>query len=239
MLAADIASYETSTHNFHNSAGRLSASTEGAVSVFDYNPGYSSYFVNSNTTKRRIVLHFTAGYLGGDLSTLTTQNYRVSVSFVVARSGRIYRLFPTNKWAYHTGSGTIGGNTDISSTSIGIEISNIGYLEEAGSWMWAYTGSRYCRVSETQYYQRLSNPYRGKSIFASYTMAQYEAVRSLIDVLCAKHSIPRSFLPVSSRFDKFPSSTLGRSFEGICSHINYRPSGKWDIGPAFDWNRIA
>ncbi len=25
------------------------------------------------------------------------------------------------------------------------------------------------------------------------------------------------------------------SFKGIVSHINYRPSGKWDIGPAFDW----
>jgi N-acetylmuramoyl-L-alanine amidase len=30
----------------------------------------------------------------------------------------------------------------------------------------------------------------------------------------------------------------GTKFRGIVSHINYRESGKWDIGHAFDWNRV-
>ena len=27
-------------------------------------------------------------------------------------------------------------------------------------------------------------------------------------------------------------------FSGIVSHVNYRNEGKWDIGPAFDWNQL-
>lgn len=238
MLASQIATYETQTHDYHAAAGRLSASGQGTVPVFDFNVGHNSHYFNSTTAKRRIVLHFTAGYLGGDLSTLTTPGQRVSVSFVVARNGRIYRLFPSEKWSYHTGSGTIGGNPAISSSSIGIEISNIGYLEEAGGWMWAYTGSRYCRVTEPAFYQRLAAPFRGKTVFASYTPPQYDAVRALIDVLCAKHAIPRHFLPVPARYSPFPNAAAATAFTGICSHANYRPTGKWDIGPAFDWGRI-
>jgi hypothetical protein len=28
------------------------------------------------------------------------------------------------------------------------------------------------------------------------------------------------------------------NFRGIVSHVNYRDTGKWDIGPAFDWNKV-
>ena len=28
------------------------------------------------------------------------------------------------------------------------------------------------------------------------------------------------------------------NFRGVTSHVNYRPTGKWDIGPAFDWERL-
>lgn len=239
MLAGSISTYETQTHNYWQQNGQLQQGTEGNVPVFDYRPGYSSYYHNSETTKRRIVLHFTTGYLGGDVSTLTTPNLHVSVSFVVARNGRIYRLFPTGKWSYHTGPGTIGGNETISKSSIGIEISNIGYLDRANDWLWNYYGDRYCRISETQYFTQLAQPYREKQYYASYTNAQYVAVSALLDALTVKHGIARSFLPTSTRYQPFQNSAAGQAYSGICSHVNYRSSGKWDIGPAFDWAAIG
>ncbi len=239
MLAGDIAAYEESTHNFLLSNGKLANGTEGTVNLFDVQPGYSSYYYNTTTTKRRIVLHYTTGFLGGDISTLTTASSHISVSFVVARNGRIYRLFPTEKWSYHTGPGTVGGNGTISKSSIGIEISNIGYLDQAGAWMWNFYGDRYCAVTDNQYYTTLPTPFRGKTHYATYTPAQYASVRSLLDVLIAQHAIPRTFLPVANRYMVFASAAAGQAYQGICSHVNYRPSGKWDIGPAFDWAAIA
>ncbi|MGQ0567147.1 MAG: N-acetylmuramoyl-L-alanine amidase [Gemmobacter sp.] len=238
MLASDIAAYETQTHDFHLAAGRLVAGTEGGVPVFDYRPGTTGHYYNSNTTKQRIVLHFTAGYLGGDLTTLTSPTLHVSVSYVIGRNGNIYRLFPSEKWSYHTGSGTIGGNTTISKSSIGIEISNIGYLQSSGGWLWNYYGDRYCRPSDTSFFQTLPAPFRGEAIYASYTAGQYVAVKALVAALCAKHAIPKTLLPVASRYVPFGSPAAGQGYRGVCSHVNYRASGKWDIGPAFDWGAI-
>lgn len=239
MLASSIAAYETQTHNYHSTHGHLIAANEGPVAVNDYRPGHSSFYYAQPTTKRRIVLHFTAGFLGGDLGTLTTPNNHVSVSFIVARGGTIYRLFDTAYWSYHTGGGTVGGNKTISSSSIGIELSNVGYLDLAGSWLWYWTGDRYCQPGDTQYYTQLANDFRGKRYYAKFTDAQYTALNALLTALCSKHSIPRTFLATAARYSTFASSNAGQSYRGICSHVNYRPSGKWDIGPAFEWSRIG
>lgn len=239
MLAGEIAQYENQTHAVLMNQGKLAAGLEGNLQLFDVRPGHASHYYNANSDKRRIVLHFTTGFLGGDISTLTTPSYHVSVSFVVARNGRIYRLFPTEKWSFHTGLGTVGGNEAISRSSIGIEISNIGYLDRSGNWMWNYYGDRYCAVADTQYYQTLAEPYRGKVHYATYTQAQYAAVRNLLRVLTQKHGIPATFLPANRRYSVFQTPDAGRNFRGICSHVNYRPSGKWDIGPAFDWAAVG
>lgn len=239
MLASKISDYEIQTHNVLTSAGKLVAATQGAVDVFDVRPGHSTHYYNEVTTKRRIMLHFTMGYLGGDISTLTRAGNKVSVSFIVARNGKIYRLLPTDKWSYHVGPGTVGGNPTISKSSIGIEISNIGPLEVSGNGLWNAYGSRYCDVSETQYFQTLATAYRGYRSFATFTPEQYTATSLLIDQLCTDHSIPRTFLPASSRYKVFGSPSDAQSFRGICSHVNYRPTGKVDIGPAFDWAAIG
>ncbi|MBX3566962.1 MAG: N-acetylmuramoyl-L-alanine amidase [Rhizobiaceae bacterium] len=239
MLAANIAAYENQTHNQLQAQGRIVPGVEGALNVFDVRPGHATHYDHATTSKKRIVLHYTAGYLGGDISTLTTPNLKVSVSFVVARNGRIYRLFPSQNWSFHTGPGTVGGNTTISSSSVGIEISNIGYLDQSGNWMWTSYGDRYCQVGEHQYYQTLATPFRDKRHYATFTEPQYVAVNQLLDRLAAKHAINRVFIPAANRFSVFPSSTVGQAYRGICSHVNYRPSGKWDIGPAFNWAAIG
>ena len=219
--------------------GELATSDEAGVAVLDYSPkGRSGYFYKKKTTKKRIVLHFTMGYLGGDLSTLTKKNYHVSVPFVVARDGRIYRLFDSKYWSYHLGADTIGGNKTCSSSSIGIELSNIGPLEKDGNWIWNTYGSKYCEVGKAKYYASGAD-YRGYKHFARFTDAQYSAVSDLLTALCSKHGIPRKFMNKRERYKPFSTPVDGRAYAGICSHVNYRKYGKTDIGPMFNWSKIG
>jgi len=88
--------------------------------------GDTSYFYSNKYDKEKVVLHFTAGNLQGDLPQLTQKNYHVSVAFVIARNGAILQLFGSNRWSYHLGPGAIGGNRTQSRKSIGIELSNYG-----------------------------------------------------------------------------------------------------------------
>jgi N-acetylmuramoyl-L-alanine amidase len=240
MLASKIPGAEESTHNYHLGRGELTAGMEGAVPLFDFKPiGRDGYFYPTTTAKKAVVLHYTMGYLGGDLATLTQDKKEVSVSFVVARNGRIYRLFPTENWSYHLGSGTIGGNLPCSKRSIGIELSSMGPLDQSGSWMWTYVGTKYCKVSETSFYQTLPAPYRGKTHYATFPAEQISAADRLVRELCAKHAIPRSFIPTAKRYNPFGSPAEGSGYNGVCSHVNYRATGKSDIGPAFPWSAVG
>lgn len=198
--------------------------------------GDQSFFYKEEFTKRKIVLHFTMGYLKGDIATLTTQH--VSVPFVIGRNGIIYNLFASKYWSYHLGKGAMGGNTPMSMESIGIEISNIGPLELNGNNL-VTTYSKtdvYCSLDETQFYTRLDNKYRGYQYFATFTPAQYEAVRQLLRYLCMKYDIPNHFLNEPERYQIMTDAAF-KSYTGIVSHVNCR-TGKVDIGPAFDWNKI-
>ena len=55
--------------------------------------GDESYFYKSKFPKDQIVLHYTVGYLKGDIATLTQSDYHVSVPFIIGRNGKIYNLF--------------------------------------------------------------------------------------------------------------------------------------------------
>ncbi|GEM_PF-6632959 len=86
------------------------------------------YYHKEVSGKRSICLHYTAGYIKGDVKDLTHPKDSGSVAYVVDRSGRIYRLFDDSYWAFHLGHDAIGGNEEMSKSSIAIEVSNIGYL---------------------------------------------------------------------------------------------------------------
>ncbi|HLP92846.1 MAG TPA: N-acetylmuramoyl-L-alanine amidase [Saprospiraceae bacterium] len=200
-----------------------------------------SYYYEEEFPKERIVLHFTAGYLKGDIAQLSRKSVEVSVPFVIARSGHIYNLWASKYWSYHLGAGAIGGNTAMSQRSIGIEISNIGFLRKktGGLLHTVYsTEDVYCTDKETTFFQKLPSPYRGEQYYATFTNAQYVALVQLLRFLTARYKIPRTFLPVAKRFDPFASTAEAEGFKGICSHVNFRPTGKWDIGPAFNWGKL-
>ena len=90
-------------------------------------------------------------------------------------------------------------------------------------------------MEDTDKYIKLNSPYRGQEYFASFTESQYVSLILLLRYLTATKDIPRKFLPSEERFDTTEKVV---DFQGILSHVNFRKSGKWDIGPAFDWDRV-
>lgn len=200
--------------------------------------GDESYFYRVRHPKDQIVLHFTMGYLKGDIATLTRKDYHVSVPFLLARNGVIYNLFPSFHWSYHLGKGAVGGNGTRSKASIGIEISNIGPLRRDGDAMLtAYSKPErrdvYCLAKQKREY--VEAPYRGWDSFAAFSSAQYRSLIVLLRYLTARYGIPRRFLPVSKRYATTEETA---HFKGIVTHVNYRARGKTDIGPGFDWDRV-
>jgi N-acetylmuramoyl-L-alanine amidase len=241
MLASKVLAEELKNHNKWLNSHEAKPVKQGAVDVFDYKPnGRSDYYYDETTTKNLIVLHHTAGWFWGDLDTLTKSHYHVSVAFVVARSGWIYRLFNPKLWSSHLGTeqNVVGGSVFNGKRSIAIEISNVGQLKEEGSDM-TFVHSKYCGANENQYYTKLAQPYRGEKVFATFTDPQYASVSALLDQLCGEFNIPRTFLPVNTRYDVFGSTNAAQAYKGIASHVNFRATGKTDLGPAFEWAKIG
>lgn len=197
-----------------------------------------SFYYEDTFPKERIVLHFTAGYLKGDIGTLTSPGNHVSVPYVIGRGGEIYKLWDDSFWSYHLGSGASGGNTEMSKRSIAIEISNIAWLEKVGQNLVSSYSKKdvYCTLAETTYYTKLDTPYRDQIYYASFTAAQYDSLSKLLKLLLAKYpAISGKFIDVPQRYDFLPNPAAHKC---IMSHVNFRPSGKWDIGPAFNWNSV-
>lgn len=207
----------------------------------------TGYFHDVAHPKERILLHFTAGQIRSDMSALTRQDFHVSVPFVIGRNGTIYQLYSSKFWSGNIGNGIGNGGNAEDKKTIAIEISNYGFLtEKDGNLETIYSRLKdaqgrigpadvYCSLSETAAYQRLSTPFRGQSFYPTYTNEQYESLIVLLRYLTATFNIPRQFLPENKRY---VTTNDVLSFKGIVSHVNYRESGKWDIGPAFDWNRV-
>lgn len=198
-----------------------------------------SFYYRDKFSKNQVVIHFTAGYLKGDVATLSTPGNHVSVPFIIARNGAILNMWSSAYWSYHLGPGAMGGNTAGSKRTIAIEVSNIGYLNKVGDNLVSSYSNRdiYCGLDERNFYTKLDTPYRGHEYFASFTGNQYNSLVVLLRYLTAQYNIPRDFLPEGKRYDVVGANEI-TNFGGIVSHVNYRKSGKWDFGPAFDWDRV-
>ena len=204
---------------------------------------YEPYYQREKSEKTQIVLHFTAVYLKGDIAALTGNRKMVSVPFVIARDGTIFKLWSSAYWAYHLDIGG-GRSKKMSQKTIAIEVSNIGPLPLFGQELHtcyaepkAGKKDAYCHLDEQEHYIKLETPYRGKQYYATFTDAQYDSMITLLRYLTAEYGIPPAFLPEDQRYEVLEPSIID-AFQGITTHVNYRPSGKWDIGPAFEWDRL-
>lgn len=201
--------------------------------------GDASFYYHEKNEKNQIVLHFTVGYLKGDIAALSRNNVHISTPFVISRNGNIINLWSSAYWSYHLGKAAVGGNTNGSKRTIAIEMSNIGFLKRIGDKLVTVYSDNdvYCDISENQFYTKLDLPYRGEQYFATYTKQQYNSLLLLLRYLTTEYNIPGNFLPENKRYITGVQNELV-NFKGITSHVNYRSSGKWDIGPAFDWEKI-
>lgn len=204
----------------------------------------SGYYYAVEHPKHRVVVHFTAGNTRSDLNALTRQDYHVSVAFVIGTDGTIYQLFSSKYWSGHIGKGIGNINTGNAQdkVTIGIELSNYGYLTERQGNLETYYSRLnggpvdvYCSLADKLAYQKLNTPFRGQYYFATHTDGQYQSLIILLRYLTKTYNIPRQFLPEPRRYE---ATNDVLNFRGIVTHINYRESGKWDIGPAFDWNKV-
>ncbi len=75
-----------------------------------------------------IVLHYTGMPTGPEaVDRLRDPEAKVSAHYVVEEDGRIFRLVPEERRAWHAGRGSWKGDTDLNSSSVGIEIVNPGH----------------------------------------------------------------------------------------------------------------
>lgn len=75
-----------------------------------------------------LVLHYTGMQTGeAAIARLRDPEAKVSAHYVVEEDGRIYRLVPEERRAWHAGKSFWKGETDINGASIGIEIVNPGH----------------------------------------------------------------------------------------------------------------
>jgi N-acetyl-anhydromuramyl-L-alanine amidase AmpD len=251
MHFSELKATESSTKASLLAQNRLSPFTYGSadqVTGFFVSSPQSGFFYDTIHEKKRIVLHFTAGHLRGDLNQLSQADYAVSVPFVIARDGTIYQLFSSKYWSHHLGMKSNNPQKIYDRESIGIELSNYGcltkvedHLETCYSRIFNKQKNRpnpvdiYCHESDLSAYQEIETPFREASFFASYTAVQLDSLVLLIRWLSTQYSIPRQLLPTE---DRYRTNKSARDFRGILSHVNYRDSGKWDIGPAFDWDGL-
>lgn len=70
-----------------------------------------------------VVIHGTEGSDAGDLSWLTDADSGVSYHYLIQRTGRIWRLVPESRRAWHAGKSAWRGVTDVNDFSIGIGLS--------------------------------------------------------------------------------------------------------------------
>lgn len=92
---------------------------------------YGKYWVGTtNFNLRRpnyVVIHHTAqDSVGQTLRTFTLKRAQVSAHYVIADNGEIYHMLNNYYRAWHGGVGQWGNNTDLNSSSIGIELDNDG-----------------------------------------------------------------------------------------------------------------
>jgi N-acetylmuramoyl-L-alanine amidase len=97
------------------------------------NTAYPSgdYWVGATNFNMRkpnfVIIHHTAqSSTAQTLKTFTTPATKVSAHYVIGKDGKVYHMLNDYLRAWHAGAGKWGNNTDINSSSIGIELDNNG-----------------------------------------------------------------------------------------------------------------
>ncbi|MFI2742004.1 N-acetylmuramoyl-L-alanine amidase [Zhouia sp. PK063] len=93
---------------------------------------YGKYWVGTTNFNLRkpnyVIIHHTdQDSLAQTLKTFTLPRTQVSAHYVIGKNGEIYHMLNNYYRAWHGGTGFWGGNRDLNSSSIGIELDNNGH----------------------------------------------------------------------------------------------------------------
>jgi N-acetyl-anhydromuramyl-L-alanine amidase AmpD len=190
----------------------------------------NEYYPKEKFVKKQVILHHTAGWVLNPKTNKPSMSHfngwnvdgkRVATAFSIDYLGKIYQHFDPEKFAYHTGLGSAYAHLDIH--SIGIEITNEGWLTKKGDDFFFYAGKYNREHDETIFEQ-----WRGQEWWSPYSEAQIEASVKLVDYLCDTYQIEKNFID-NNDYDK---SLLTKDYKGILNHANIR-TDKTDLSPAF------
>jgi N-acetylmuramoyl-L-alanine amidase len=94
---------------------------------FETNPEFVGTTNFSMRKPNYVIIHHTAqNSCDETLKTFTTQRTQVSSHYVVCRTGTVFHMLNDYLRGHHAGVSYWGGNTDLNSSSIGIEVDNNG-----------------------------------------------------------------------------------------------------------------
>ena len=166
-------------------------------------------------TPDAIIIHYTAGASGSaTVNLFKSASATTSAHFVVSEDGSITQMVDLNRRAYHAGTSSYGGRSGYNSLSIGIEISNPGYLQKIDGQYYTWWEAKKEKKTPTP----LSKVFTGKhrnavttmTYWYKYTDEQIAAVKALCKAICKAYNIIE-----------------------ILGHEEIAPGRKCDPGPAF------
>jgi N-acetylmuramoyl-L-alanine amidase len=116
---------------FGRAAIGLMAIVVTACAPLPQRPGIPTHWQPSpNFDQRRpafVIIHYTSDARASQaLRTLTNPRRGVSAHYLIGRDGAIYQLVDERARAWHAGESWWGGNSDLNSSSLGIELDNNG-----------------------------------------------------------------------------------------------------------------
>ena len=131
-------------------------------------------------------------------------DYDISIHYIIDRDGTVRCYIPEDRVAWHAGKGEWAGDEKYTNKmnhyAIGIEIAAVGSARDMEIYL------------TEEEYQAMDDSLKG------FTDAQYDALKLLVEDICARNNIPA---------DR----------DHVIGHQEYSPA-KNDPGELFDWSRI-
>lgn len=180
----------------------------------------TSYNRRGTIVPDSIIVHYTAGPSGDStVKYFSRSNARLSAHLVVHEDGRVTQMVPFDKKAYHAGTSYYDGRSSFNNFSVGIEISNPGYLTKKSvgyvTW-WEAKKSNPKPVPEDMVFEgKHRNSVTRAKYWHKYTPEQIAAVEEICKALYEAYEI-----------------------KYILGHEEIAPGRKTDPGPAFPLDEL-
>jgi len=167
-----------------------------------------------------IIIHYTAGASGAaTVKLFAAKTATTSAHFVVSEDGTITQMVDLNRKAYHAGTSSYNGRSSYNGFSIGIEISNPGYLKKIDgkyyTWWEAKKENKTPVDPSMVYTGKHRNAVTTMTYWYKYTDAQIAAVKELCKAICKAYDIKE-----------------------ILGHEEIAPGRKCDPGPAYPLDEL-